>query len=222
MATAVKSSEQAVQMSMALLESLLGDYRPRNFTVRLWDGSEWGSGSDHPAQFTLALRHSGALRSIFLPSRELTLGEAYIYDDFDIEGDIEVVFPVADYAMNQHRDRREQARIAVQLLSLPHGYIPIGRVDPHLRGRLYSKERDQQSIMYHYDRSNDFYALWLDKLLIYSCAYFTTTEEDLDTTQMNNLDYICRKLRLKASERLLDVGCGWGGLVMYAAEHYGV
>jgi cyclopropane-fatty-acyl-phospholipid synthase len=74
----------------------------------------------------------------------------------------------------------------------------------------------------HYDVGNAFYALWLDRRLVYSCAYFATGIEDLDAAQAAKLDHICRKLRLAPGERLLDIGCGWGGLVQYAAEHYGV
>ena len=75
---------------------------------------------------------------------------------------------------------------------------------------------------YHYDVSNDFYALWLDEQMVYSCAYFESAEEDLDKAQTRKLDYLCRKLRLRSGERLLDIGCGWGGLAIYAAQHYSV
>ena len=75
---------------------------------------------------------------------------------------------------------------------------------------------------YHYDVSNEFYALWLDEQMVYSCAYFATADEDLDTAQTRKLDYLCRKLRLRPGERLLDIGCGWGGLVIHAARKYGV
>jgi len=82
--------------------------------------------------------------------------------------------------------------------------------------------RDREAIAYHYDVSNDFYALWLDKKMIYSCGYFENGDEDIGTTQNAKLEYICRKLRLKPGERLLDIGCGRGGLVVHAARKYGV
>ena len=75
---------------------------------------------------------------------------------------------------------------------------------------------------YHYNLSNDFYALWLDERMVYSCAYFETDEEELDMAQVRKLDYLCRKLRLRPGERLLDIGCGWGGLIIHAAQQYGV
>ncbi len=91
-----------------------------------------------------------------------------------------------------------------------------------LAGRRHSVERDRQAVTYHYDVSNDFYALWLDRRMVYSSAYFQAAGEDLDTAQARKLDYICRKLRLQPGQRLLDIGCGWGGLVLHAAQHYGV
>ena len=75
---------------------------------------------------------------------------------------------------------------------------------------------------FHYDVSNEFYRLWLDRHIVYSCAYFKTGEEDLDTAQKQKLDHICRKLRLEPGERLLDIGCGWGALICWAAARYGV
>src|SRR6184192_409165 len=91
-----------------------------------------------------------------------------------------------------------------------------------VRGLLHSKERDREATNYHYDRSNDFFALWLDTRMIYSCAYFATPDDDLETAQEHKMEYLCRKLRLRPGERLLDIGCGWGGLLIYAAQHYGV
>ncbi|MBK5107741.1 MAG: class I SAM-dependent methyltransferase, partial [Anaerolineales bacterium] len=107
---------------------------------------------------------------------------------------------------------------------LPEGEIHVhGRRGPaDLTGDVHSIDRDRLAISYHYDVSNDFYALWLDRNLVYSCAYFDDPKEDLDSAQMRKLDYICRKLRLKPGQHLLDIGCGWGGLVKYAAENYGV
>ncbi|MGH6680280.1 MAG: class I SAM-dependent methyltransferase [Bradyrhizobium sp.] len=86
--------------------------------------------------------------------------------------------------------------------------------------RLQSKARDAANIRHHYDVGNDFYRLWLDRRMIYSCAYFHTGREDIHTAQEQKLDHICRKLLLKPGERLLDIGCGWGGLLQWAAEKY--
>jgi cyclopropane-fatty-acyl-phospholipid synthase len=80
----------------------------------------------------------------------------------------------------------------------------------------------EMAIRYHYDVSNAFYALWLDRHMVYSCAYFETGDEDLDTAQEQKFDHLCRKLRLRPGDRLLDIGCGWGGLLCWAAAHYGI
>jgi cyclopropane-fatty-acyl-phospholipid synthase len=99
---------------------------------------------------------------------------------------------------------------------------PSWRGPARLAGRPHSLARDRQAVTYHYNVSNDFYALWLDRRLVYSCAYFLSPGDDLDTAQEQKLEYLCRKMRLRAGQRLLDIGCGWGGLVMYAAQRYGV
>ena len=97
----------------------------------------------------------------------------------------------------------------------------VGRGPVKLSGAVHSRSRDRAAISYQYDVGNDFFAKWLGKRMMYSCAYFKTGQEDLDTAQEQKLDHICRKLHLKPGERLLDIGCGWGGLSMFAAENYG-
>jgi len=81
---------------------------------------------------------------------------------------------------------------------------------------------DKDNIHYHYDASNEFYALWLDQEMVYTCAYFHDWNEDIDQAQRNKLEMVCRKLRLKPGETMLDLGCGWGGLLIYAAQNYGI
>ena len=227
--TASKTSEQALATTLSLLQDLLGSSPRRDFAVRLWDGTTWrpqpagNAGEAPPPRFTIVLQHAGSLRKMFLPPNELTLGEAYIYNDFDIEGDIEGVFSLADQFLQGGWGKVEQLRYGKRLLSLPNISQPRpGDTEAKLHGARHSKERDRQAVTYHYNRSNDFYALWLDARMVYSCAYFATPDDDLDTAQERKLEYICRKLRLRPGERLLDIGCGWGGLVIYAAQHFGV
>src|SRR5947209_12325176 len=220
-----KTSDQAVQTTLSLLQDLLGAIPQRNFAVRLWDGTVWKPDPDagEPPRFTLVLQHPGALRKMFLPPSELNLGEAFIYNDFDVEGNLAEAFAFGDYVMEERWGKMAQVRYGKRLLSLPNtGQPRPDDMAAKLHGRRHSKERDRQAIAFHYNRSNDFYALWLDKRMVYSCAYFATPDDDLDTAQERKLDYICRKLRLHPGERLLDIGCGWGGLIMYAAQHYGV
>jgi cyclopropane-fatty-acyl-phospholipid synthase len=203
------------------LEALLADYPKRDFQVRLWDGTTWGA--VHQTRFTLVLKHPGALRAMCSRPSELTLGEAYIYNDFDIEGDMEAAFEFADYLLEQERSLEKSLDLAKRLQKLPvNSGAHQNRRPANFSGSVHSRARDRQAISYHYDLPAEFYALWLDRRLVYSCAYFATPEEDLDSAQEHKLDYICRKLRLRRGERLLDIGCGWGGLIMHAAAHYGV
>jgi cyclopropane-fatty-acyl-phospholipid synthase len=211
-----------VQLSVEFLANLLAYYPKRDFQVRLWDGSTWGL--EREPRFTLVLKHPGALRQMFHSPSELTLGESYIFDDFDIEGDIEAVFDLADYLLAQGSDGLTQGlHLARTLRKLPAGQqVRTGRLQATLHGSVHSSDRDRQAISYHYDLPPEFFALWLDQRMLYSCAYFATGEKtDLDTAQCCKLDYICRKLRLRRGDRLLDIGCGWGGLLIHAAAHYG-
>lgn len=218
-----ESYTKTVQNGRAFLEKLLGGRHPRNFAVRLWDGSLWGTDPGQPVSFTLALKHPGALRSMFWPPNQLTLGEAYIYDDYDIEGDIHAAFALADHLVNLRWGMAERIRYGRYLLTLPQrASSPSGRRSAHFTGARHSRQRDRQAVTYHYNVSNDFYRLWLDSRMVYSCGYFASAEEGLDQAQERKLDYICRKLRLKSGERFLDIGCGWGSLLMHAVQNYGV
>lgn len=214
-------ADQSVALTRHLLEELFGP-DTKNINVRLWDGQYWPDSS--PAKATIVLNHPGALRAMFLPGNEVALAEAYLYNDFDVEGDLEAVFDLAETLPQHVSSWGARLKIARALLRLPsqEQRRPAGRGPARLRGRQHSLDRDRQAIAYHYDVSNDFYRLFLDQRMIYSCAYFETPDDDLDTAQTRKLDYLCRKLRLKPGQRLLDIGCGWGGLVIYAAKHYGV
>ena len=141
-----------------------------------------------------------------------------------MEGDLEAAMPVANYLVGRNWPAITKLRIGKDLLRLPRlDRLRRKDVQPaKLSGQLHSMERDRQAVAYHYDVSNDFYALWLDEQMVYSCAYFATADEGLETAQARKLDYLCRKLRLRPDERLLDIGCGWGGLVIHAARKYGV
>ncbi|MFA5867345.1 MAG: cyclopropane-fatty-acyl-phospholipid synthase family protein [Actinomycetota bacterium] len=211
------------ETTLNFFQHILQDYQLNNFAIRLWDGTVWSPGTTEEPRFTLVLKHAEALRNMFLNVSDLTLGEAYIFDDFDIEGDIEAAYQVAEWMIDQGISLTDKARLGHMLLKLPARQRTSGSGSAAgLSGETHSRERDRQAINYHYDVSNDFYSLWLDKNMVYSCAYFATPSDDIDTAQEQKLDYICRKLRLKPGERLLDIGCGWGGLVMFAVREYGV
>lgn len=216
--------DRTVRTSLSVLQNLLGGYHPRDFAVRFWDGTTWGPEPCYPARFTLVLRHPAVLRNIFWKPNDVTLGEAYIYDDLDIEGDIHGVFALRDHITSPRFGMHRWLDCARLLLTIPRNgrHSRSGRQAARLTGTCHSKERDRQAVTYHYDVSNDFYSLWLDRQMVYSCGYFENPDDDLDRAQERKLDYICRKLRLCHGERLLDIGCGWGGLVIHAARNYGV
>jgi cyclopropane-fatty-acyl-phospholipid synthase len=216
-------SDPAAQASLAFLQDLFRCYQPRDFSVRLWDGSTWEPDPGQTSRFTLVLQHPGAVRKMFWRANHLSFGEAYIYDDFDIEGDMTAFISLLRCIHKHKRGLGQKLRLAAQLLRLPRTSRPRpAHRAARLHGSKHSLERDRQAISYHYDLSNEFFALWLDRRMLYTCAYFTTPQDSLEAAQERKLDYICRKLRLRPEESLLDLGCGWGGLVLYAAQNYGV
>jgi cyclopropane-fatty-acyl-phospholipid synthase len=219
--TPAVSNDLAVKRSLRILQRLTGSEQPSDFAVRFWDGTVWEC--ERLPRFTLILQHAGAVRKMFWPPGDLAVGEAYIYDDIDVEGDAQAFFAFLKNLSEKRRSRRERLVLAWHLLRLPATQKKrAGRQPAQLTGPQHSPDRDRTAISYHYDVSNEFFALWLDSRMIYSCAYFQDGDEDLETAQEGKLDYLCRKLRLKPGERLLDIGCGWGGLVIHAVKHYGV
>ena len=194
--------------------------------VRLWDGTAWPD--QRPRAAMLALKHSGALGRMFLPGTEVGLAQAYLHDDFDIEGDIAVAFEIGDFLLAHLGDWKKKLKLAGLLVALPDQDVratmrrAAKQLLPRIRGKQHSLERDRRAVTFHYDVADDFYRLWLDPRMVYSCAYFISQDDDLDAAQECKLDYLCRKLRLRPGQRLLDIGCGWGALVIHAAKHFGV
>ncbi|MDH3193798.1 MAG: cyclopropane-fatty-acyl-phospholipid synthase family protein, partial [Acidimicrobiia bacterium] len=184
--------------------------------LRLWDGSLVGPSA--PA--TVVLNHPGALRALALPPSDLTAGEAYIYGDVDFEGDLVWLSGfAASLDSFSSADRRNLFRM---LRKLPRDARRRNSERPKTRGVSHSIARDRSAIQHHYDVGNDFYSLFLDESMVYSCAYFLDEDEPLGNAQRRKLDLVCRKLGLRKGDRFLDVGCGWGALVVHAAERYGV
>jgi cyclopropane-fatty-acyl-phospholipid synthase len=221
-ARATVSTDAAVHASVKIFQRLTQGYPSPDYCVKFWDGSVWTPEAAAAPRFTVVLRHPGALRRMFLHHSQVELGEAFLARDFAIEGDLESSFRLADHLTGDVSltDRLWTARA---LLSLP-SIAPTGpgwhAADVH--GARHSPSRDRATVTYHYDTSNEFFAAWLDPEMVYSCAYFLNPSEDLETAQRRKLDYVCRKLRLQRGERLLDIGCGWGGLLLHAARHFGV
>ena len=217
------SNRRDVEKALKLIQRLFYDRSPRGFAVRLWDGTEVPPEGEPKSRFTLVLTHPGALRRMFIPPGELSMGEAYLRGDFDLEGDIFAAMDLAegltDFTLGEWID------LTRKILALPRTRSPHssaqGRGAAQLRGTPHTPERDRAAVTYHYDTGNEFFRLFLGQWMAYSCAFFEEPVAALDDAQEAKLDYICRKLRLQPGERLLDIGCGWGGLVVYAAENYG-
>ena len=200
--------------------------------VRLWTGTTLRLGKAGPDEsespFTLVCRNPGVVRSMALGRDPLRLVEAFFRGDLDIEGDFFAALRLKDHLHSIRLSARDRLGAWLTALRLP---TPCD-VQPasgshcstlHSRAvKAHSKAENFAAVSFHYDVSNEFYRLWLDTERVYSCAYFTRPDESLDQAQRNKLEHICRKLRLRPGERLLDIGCGWGALVCWAAKHHGV
>lgn len=220
-------SRREVSLTLSIMNRVLAIYGTRDFTLRLWDSATFPPNPGQDSHFTLVLNHPGIMRRILLPPNELALSEAYLDGDWEIDGDIIAAMRLGDVFEKIAMGPRELVSLARQVLALPSMEDrgdrdrASGRRRAKMSGGEHSKERDRQAISYHYDVGNDYFKLFLDRRMNYSCAYFPTGQEDLDTAQEAKLEHTCRKLRLKPGERLLDIGCGWGGLIIYAAEKFG-
>lgn len=213
------------QESIEALHLILDGYHPRNFKIVMWDGQSLDPEEGEAAAFTLKFNHPHALRQFLSSPTQLSLCEGYIYGDFELEGDLGVTVCVAKYLTNKTLPWTKRAKIALHLRALGRAER-VERFERQanlkIEGSRQSRERARRVISYHYDVSNHFYELWLDKRMVYSCGYFKTEHDSLDQAQEQKLDHICRKLRLKPGDRLLDIGCGWGALIIHAVKHYGV
>lgn len=198
-----------------LLPSLFRNYTGPNFALRFWDGTSWICRSSEPAEFAIALHSSRVLEALASRPDEITLGEAFVRKELEIEGDLLRVFDFAEFLFSKrpgalHRALRMLLRFWHDLqLTFRHGV-------------RHSQSRDKAAISMHYDQPVEFYRPWLGPTLVYSCAYFRSPDDTLDEAQTQKLDLICRKLRLQPGEEFLDIGCGWGSLVLHAAQNYGV
>lgn len=221
MNTARRTPAQRVQ---ELVRDLLGIDLPVGVTA--WDGSTAGP-SGEPR---VLLRRRRALRHLLWKPGELGAARAFVSGDLDVLGDL-------TEALRRCWAVARQNRLAVAQLGsrdwlrLAGGALRLGAVGPRpeppagearLSGALHSRRRDRSAVAHHYDTGNDFYALLLDPRMTYSCGYYAAEDRSLAGAQEDKLDRICRKLGLTEDARLLDVGCGWGSLVLYAAQRYGV
>lgn len=157
----------------------------------------------------IRIRHPAAVPALLSPSLE-SLGEAYVEGHIDLTGSVQDLMAVAWRLAQagEQQPHRPEGAVARLVQRIAHA-------------ANHTKEADRDAIHYHYDVSNAFYAAWLDPAMVYSCAYFAQGDESLAQAQIKKIDHILTKLRLAPGQRLLDIGCGWGALVMRAATHFG-
>ena len=218
----------SVKLAKHIMDRLFRDFNG-SLRVRLWDGSEVHLGRDHP-EFLLSFLSAKAFQDIVLSRNPLCLADAYFQGLIDIDGDLYSALKLRHHLTSLQLPLIEKAMLSAQALRIkPDKTASTGceipkwaRTFGQKLGINSSKKFNRDAIAFHYDVSNDFYALWLDEQMVYSCAYYEDAGQSLEQAQRNKLDYICRKLRLKPGERLLDIGCGWGALICWAAEHYGI
>lgn len=204
----------------AIASEIVGESLPIRIVTP--DGTSIGP-SNAPA--SLIVRNDDAIRHLVRAPGELGFARAYVSGSIDIEGDIFAVVALHRIVPDVRRHPAKVARLAHLVgpaavwgpIDIPPEEVTIGP-----SWLSHSRQRDAASISHHYDVSNDFYSLILGPSWTYSCAVFETPQDSLEQAQWNKYELICRKLGLEAGMRLLDVGCGWGGMIMHAARHHGV
>ncbi len=198
-------------------------------SVRLWDGSRHPLGTAVTSSFEIVLNSPGAIGALLRWPTLDNVIRRYVEKDIDFVGGTLIDF--GEQLNRSGRSIRARDVNKLQLLWQLRPFLLSAQGAPAAQeqgfdgdrlGRRKTSRDNEAYVRFHYDLSNDFYALFLDPQMVYSCAYFRDWDNDIATAQTDKLDMICRKLRLKPSDRLLDIGCGWGGLVCHAARHYGV
>lgn len=200
-----------------IFERVLADYRGK-VAVTLWNGERVVGDAGAPCN--VVVRHPAVLRHLVLHRDLVGLAESYLAGEVEVEGDMESLFELVEYLRCHPQARSMRLGALWPALRLSHK-ASTGALRQVRAGRG-ARRNSRVSIAHHYDVGNDFYRLWLDPEMVYSCAYFRDAAQSLAAAQRDKLDYICRKLRLEAGQTLLDIGCGWGALVCWAARHYGV
>jgi cyclopropane-fatty-acyl-phospholipid synthase len=212
--------ESATETTVAFLDSLFARTPLAHVSIRLWDGTLWPDSETRAA--TVVLKHPGSLRAMLADGTAKGLGEAFVRGDFDVEGDIEKAVEMAMALEHRPTGWLESLTNFYRVHRLPSAPHETAERAGKWSGSQHSVERDREVVSFHYDVSNDFYQLWLDKEMAYSCAYFETPDTPLDVAQLAKFRMLCRKLRLRPGQRLLDIGCGWGGFARFAARTCGV
>ena len=187
------------------LENWIEGIRNKNaipLRLELWNGQQYDLGHDAP-QVTIRVPGVTALSYLLKPTLD-NLGTAYVEGKLEVKGKLNAIVSIANALAEAGLSSSGEGKIA--------------RFKRHFK---HTKEADSEAIRYHYDVSNEFYQEWLDPNMVYSCGYFENGDEDLTTAQIKKIDHILTKIRVQPGNTLLDIGCGWGALVIRAAEKFG-
>jgi cyclopropane-fatty-acyl-phospholipid synthase len=206
----------------------VGQHFGTGLSVRLWDGSVVAVGDDPVPGLNLVVRDAGVLGAVLRRPTLENLLQQYVTRGIDYEGaDLTTLLKTAHHRRTRGWQRKlDKTYLLRQGLSLLTARSPAKadslRYQGDDTGRATRKRDEKKFVQFHYDVSNEFYSLFLDPEMQYSCGYFRSFENSLEQAQQDKLDMICRKLRLAPGERMLDIGCGWGGLLVHAAQKYGI
>ena len=194
--------------------------------LRFWDGSVLpaaGGARDAP---TVVVRNATAIAHLLQEPNQIGLARAWVTGGLDVEGDLEAVVAARAELDGVSLRQRERARLAARALMIAGPSVlrrpPVPAIEARPAGRRHSLARDRTAVRHHYDVSNRFYRLILGPSMVYSSAHFENDGDTLETAQERKLELICRDLRLQPGERLLDIGCGWGSLLLHAVQHHDV
>src|SRR5215475_5556821 len=210
----------ALERTAPLREALAEAFPDRPFTIDFWDGTTVPATAPGP-RFTV--RSPKCVAYAALAPGELGVGRAYVAGELEVD-DLNAAVELVRTWRPPAWDRRTQARLVVAGLRAMGVRRPPPRpsAELHSHGRLHSLLRDSTAVRHHYDLPADFYELWLDESMTYSCAIFSRGATTLEEAQECKLELVCTKLGLEEGQRVLDVGCGWGSFALHAARNHGV
>ena len=211
----------AFSQTAPLRHALTTSLPRRPFGVRFWDGSEVPA--TEPGAPTLTLRTPRALAHALRAPGELGLGRAYAAGMLEVD-DLEAALRMVDTFEPPSLTLAQRAGLVVGVIRACGLVVPppVPATELRLRGQRHTIGRDRRAVRYHYDVGNDFFALFLDRSMTYSCAYWGGGAQTLEEAQEAKVELVCKKLALREGERVLDVGCGWGSFVIHAASRHGV
>jgi cyclopropane-fatty-acyl-phospholipid synthase len=199
--------------------------------LRFWDGTVLDPTPGHSGQAgtpppVVVVGDRRAVSHVLHTPSQLGLARAWVDGSLWVEGDLERVLDTRALLNGVHLSPADRIRLALAAARLTGPGVlkrpPIPAIEASLNGERHSVARDREAVRHHYDVSNDFYRLILGPTMVYSCAYFADSADTLEEAQTRKLDLICRKLQLAEGERLLDIGCGWGSLILHAVANYNV